>query len=73
MRNIMAVLLTGLLSAPTLVFASERPTGEPTTLTPPTARSWPRPFVKALDWLAGMELRVRWADLQQPSQAGIRC
>jgi hypothetical protein len=34
-RNIMAVLLTGLLSAPTLVFASERPTGEPTALTPP--------------------------------------
>src|SRR4051794_14121546 len=34
-RNMIAVLLTGLLSAPTLVFASDRPTGEPTALTPP--------------------------------------
>jgi len=31
----MAVLLTGLLSAPTLAFASERPIGEPAALTPP--------------------------------------
>ncbi len=35
MRNIIAVVLTGLLSAPTLVFASERPAGEPTAFAPP--------------------------------------
>jgi hypothetical protein len=35
-RKIIAVLLTGLLSAPTLLFASERPTGEPTAPTSPT-------------------------------------
>ena len=34
MRNIIAILLAGLLSAPTLVFAAERPIGTADTLTP---------------------------------------
>ena len=35
MRNIIAVLLTGVLSAPTLVFAAERPIGGSAAVTPP--------------------------------------
>lgn len=72
-RNIIAVVLTGLLSADARVRLRTtdrradrvRATGGP--------RSWPQPSVKPLDWLAWMEVRVRWADLQQPSRAGILC
>lgn len=35
MRNIVAVLLTGMLSAPTLVFAAEQPIGASAAVTPP--------------------------------------